>query len=156
MLAEIIYMVAAKSLQLCPTLCDPIDGSPPGSPVPGILQARTLEWVAIPFSNAWKWKWSRSVMSDSSWPYGLQPTRLLCPWDFPGKSTGVGCHCLLRFTWLFFFKYSKASYLLKSLYFSIYGSHCHFQLWHSLSIRSYFNIDLLPTKLGLAPYHIFL
>ena len=46
----------AKSLQLCPTLCDPIDGSPPGSPVPGILQARTLEWVAISFSNAWKWK----------------------------------------------------------------------------------------------------
>ena len=43
---------AAKSLQLCPTLCDPIDGSPPGSPIPGILQARTLEWVAISFSNA--------------------------------------------------------------------------------------------------------
>ena len=47
---------AAKSLQLCLTLCDPIDGSSPGSPVPGILQARTLEWVAISFSNAWKWK----------------------------------------------------------------------------------------------------
>ena len=47
---------AAKSLQLCPTLCDPIDGSPPGSPVPGILQARTLEWVAISFSSAWTWK----------------------------------------------------------------------------------------------------
>ena len=47
---------AAKALQLCPTLCDPIDASPPGSPVPGILQARTLEWVAISFSNAWKWK----------------------------------------------------------------------------------------------------
>ena len=46
----------AKSLQSCPTLCDPIDGSPPGSPVPGILQARTLEWVAISFSNAGKWK----------------------------------------------------------------------------------------------------
>ena len=56
---------AAKSLQSCPTLCNPIDGSPPGSPVPGILQARTLEWVAISFSNAWKWKWSRSVVSDS-------------------------------------------------------------------------------------------
>ena len=47
---------AAKSLQLCPTLCDPRDSSPPGSPVPGILQARTLDWVAISFSNAWKWK----------------------------------------------------------------------------------------------------
>ena len=43
-----------------------------------------------------KWKWSRSVVSDSSRPHGLQPTRLLHPWDFPGKSTGVGCHCLLR------------------------------------------------------------
>ena len=52
----LMYAAAAKSLQSCPTLCDPIDGSPPGSPVPGILQARTLEWVAIPFSNAGKWK----------------------------------------------------------------------------------------------------
>ena len=47
---------AAASVQSCPTLCDPVDGSPPGSPVPGILQARTLEWGAISFSNAWKWK----------------------------------------------------------------------------------------------------
>ena len=50
------YICYAKSLQSCPTLCDPIDSSPPGSPVPGILQARTLEWVAISFSNAWKGK----------------------------------------------------------------------------------------------------
>ena len=48
----IYYAAAAKSLQSCPTLCDPIDGSPPGSPVPGIFQARTLEWAAISFSNA--------------------------------------------------------------------------------------------------------
>ena len=47
---------AAKSIQSCPTLCNPIDSSPPGSPVPGILQARTLEWVVISLSNAWKWK----------------------------------------------------------------------------------------------------
>ena len=137
---------AAKSLQSCPTLCDPTDSSPTGSPVPGILQARTLEWVAISFSNAWKWKvkgkslsrvwllatprtaayqappsmglsrqehwsglpfpspihesekwkWSRSVVSDSQRHHGLQATRLLHPWDFPGKSTGVGCHCLLQ------------------------------------------------------------
>ena len=51
-----ITAAAAKSLQSCPTLCDPKDGSPPGSPIPGILQARTLEWVAISLSNAWKWK----------------------------------------------------------------------------------------------------
>ena len=49
-------MLSAKSLQSCLTLCNPIDGSPPGSPIPGILQARTLEWVAISFFNAWKWK----------------------------------------------------------------------------------------------------
>ena len=56
--ASIGYPAAAtaKSLQSCPTLCDPIDDSPPGSLVPGILQARILEWVAISFSNAWKWK----------------------------------------------------------------------------------------------------
>ena len=55
--AEVSVAAAvAKSLQSCPTLCDPIDGSPPGSPGPGILQARTLEWVAISFSSAWTWK----------------------------------------------------------------------------------------------------
>ena len=89
---------ASKSLQSCPTLCDPIDGSPPGSPIPGILQARTLEWVAISFSNAWKWKVKGKSLS-RIWllgPHGLQPTRLLCSWDFPGNSTGVGCHCLLH------------------------------------------------------------
>ena len=64
-----MFIPAAKSLQSCPTLCDPIDGSPPSSPVPGILQARTLEWVAISFSNAWKWKvkvksLSRARLSD--------------------------------------------------------------------------------------------
>ena len=70
---------AAKSLQSCPTLCDPIDGSPPGSPVPGILQARTLEGVAISFSNAWKWK----VKAKS-----LSHVQLLDPMDcsLPGSS----------------------------------------------------------------------
>ena len=56
-------LIAAKSLQSCPTLCDPIDGSPPGSPIPGILHARTLEWVAISFSNAWKWKVKGKLLS---------------------------------------------------------------------------------------------
>ena len=88
---------AAKSLQSYPTLCDPIDGSPPGSLSLGF--SRQEHWSGLPFPSPMheseKWKWSRSVMSDSSWPRGLQPTRILCPWDFPGKSTGVGCHCLL-------------------------------------------------------------
>ena len=129
---------AAKSLQSCPTLWDPIDGSPPGSPVPGILRAGTLGWVAISFSNAWKWKvkvkslsrvrllaapwtaayqappsmgfsrqeyWSgvpspsplsRPVVFNSLWVHGLQPTRLLSPWNSPGKNIGVSCHFLLQ------------------------------------------------------------
>ena len=75
---------AAKSLQSFPTLCDPIDGSPPGSPVPGILQARTLEWVAISFSNAWKWKVEVKSLSDpidcslpASSAHGIFQARLL-------------------------------------------------------------------------------
>ena len=67
LLAHGVAAAAAELLQSYPTLCDPIDGSPPGSPFCGILQARTLEWVAISFSNAWKWKqwkWSRSVLSN--------------------------------------------------------------------------------------------
>ena len=68
---------AAKSLQSCPTLCDPIDGSPPGYPIPGILQARTLEWVAISFSSAWKWKvkvksLSRVRLAPPYYWYGIQ------------------------------------------------------------------------------------
>ena len=63
--------------------------------------SRQGHWSGLSFPSpvheSRKWKWSRSVVSDSSWPHGLQPTMLLCPWDFPGKSTGVGCHCLLRF-----------------------------------------------------------
>ena len=65
-----------------------------------------------------KWKGSRSVVSDSSWPHGLQPTRLLHPWDFPGKSTGVGCHCLLRWCvshlqmWSFILLFANTELLL--------------------------------------------
>ena len=134
--------------QSCLTLHNPTDCSLPGSFIHGIFRARVLEWVAIVFSSAWKWKvkvkslsrvrlcatpetaahqalpslgfsrqehwsglpftspmhesekwkWSHSVVSDSSQPHGLQPTRLLRTWNFPGKSTGVGCHCLLQDT----------------------------------------------------------
>jgi len=160
----VFYLTAAvaavKSLQSYPTLCDPIDSSPPGSAVPGILQARTLEWVAISFSIAWKWKvkvkslsgdwlvvtpwnaahqappsmgfsrqeyWSGLPLpSPSTWLETLKASenfspnllcacvhaqslqscpplsdpmeseRPLCPWDSPGKNTGVGCHLLLQ------------------------------------------------------------
>ena len=75
---------AAKSLQSCPTLCDPIDGSPPGSPVPGILQARTLEWVAISSSNAWKWKMKVKSLSRVS--------LLVTPWTAAHQAPpSMGC-----------------------------------------------------------------
>ena len=102
---------AAKLLRSCPTLCDPIDGSPSGSPIPGILQARTLEWVAIVFCIAWKWKVKVNLLSR---------VRLLAtPWTaahqaplsmgFARQEYWSGCHCLLWFnvidTCLFFQKH---------------------------------------------------
>ena len=67
---------------------------------PSLGFSRQEQWSGLPFPSPMheseKWKWSRSVMSDSLRLHGLQPTRLLHPWDFPGKRTGVGCHCLLR------------------------------------------------------------
>ena len=67
---------------------------------PSLGCSRQEHWSGLPFPSPMhgseKWKWSRSVVSDPQRPHGLQPTRLLRPWDFPGKSTGVGCHCLLR------------------------------------------------------------
>ena len=93
----------AKSLQSCPTLCDPTDSSPPE------------HWSGLPFPSPMqeseKWNWSRSVTSDPQRPHGLQPSRLFRPWDFPGKSTGVGCHCLLRYVWeLWIFSFLTHSY----------------------------------------------
>ena len=88
---------AAKSLQSCLTLCDPIEGSPLGSSVPRILQARILEWVTISFSNAWKWKVKVKSLS-----YALSdPMDCSLPGSsihgiFQARVTGVGCHCLLH------------------------------------------------------------
>ena len=99
---------AAKSLQSCPTLRDPIDGSPPGSPVPGILQARTLEWAAIAFSNSWKWKvkvklFSRVRLFETPWTAAHQappPTGLSRQehWSGGHRLLLRGGPCLL---WLF-------------------------------------------------------
>ena len=75
-------------------LCDPMDCSPPGSSVHGILQARVLEWGAIAFSDVHPTLPNYPFPSPA--PTGMQPTRLLCPGDFPGKDTGVGCHFLLQ------------------------------------------------------------
>ena len=116
---------AAKSLQSCPTLCDPRDSSPPGFPVPGILQARTLEWVAISFSNAWKWKVkvkspSRVWLLVIPWTAAYQAPLSM---DFPGKSTGVGCHCLLCPTILAISKSQRFIYSLIQLLIHLLNSH---------------------------------
>ena len=74
---------------------------------PSLGFSRQEHWSGLPFPSPMheseKWKWSRSVLSDPSRPHGLQPTRLLRSWDFPGKSTGVGCHCLLHYNFEVFF-----------------------------------------------------
>ena len=95
-----VAAAAAKSLQSCPTLCDPIDGSPPGSPGPGILQARTLEWVAISFSNAGKGKvkvkslsrvrlfatpWTEGYQAPPSMGFSRQEYWSGVPWPSPSK-----------------------------------------------------------------------
>ena len=83
---------------MCPTLCDPIDSSTPGSTIPGILQARILEWVVISFSNACKLKVKVKSLScvrllATPWTAAYQAPPSM---GFPGKSTGVGCHCFLQ------------------------------------------------------------
>ena len=97
MVPEQFAAAAAESRQSCPTLCDPIDGSPPGFPVPGILQARTLEWVAISFSNAWKWKvkvksLSRVRLLATPWTTAYQAPPSM---GFSRQEYWSGCHCLL-------------------------------------------------------------
>ena len=175
-----IAAAATKSLQSCLTLCDPRDGSPPGSLVPGILQARTLEWVAISFSNAWKWKvkvkslsrvglpvtpwtvayqappsmrlsrqeywsgvplpspmhesekwkWSRSVVSDSSQPHGLQPMGFARQEYWSGVPLPSPARVLVPpksifLIILFFLPSNTQSYSLKKIYCSWTASeHC--------------------------------
>ena len=88
LLFSLIMLSHFSHVQLCAT--------------PSLVFSRQEHWSGLPFPSPMhkseKWKWSHSVMSDSLRPYGLQPTRLFRPWDFPGKSTGVGCHCLKRTT----------------------------------------------------------
>ena len=102
---------AAKSLQSCPTLRDPIDGSPPGHPVPGTLQARTLEWVAISFPNAWKWKvkgksFSRVRLLATPWTaaYQAPPSMRFSRQEYwigvPLPSPGMDMYTLLYLKWI--------------------------------------------------------
>ena len=132
---------ATKSLQSCPTLCNPIDSSPPGSPVSGILQARTLEWVAISFSNAWKWK----VKSESEVAQSC-PT-LSDPMDcsLPGSSS-------MGFSrqeyWSGVPLPSLKIYVVKIKKKNRGKWHCHFSIM--TSVIFYFNFIVL---ISLYPYH---
>ena len=111
---------AAESLQLCPTLCDPWTAAHQAPLSLGF--SRQEHWSGLPFPSPMheseKWKWSRSIVSDSYRLHGLQPTRLLHPWDFQGKSTGMGCHCLLQLC-------SIEAYIWPS-YFSIFLIYINF------------------------------
>ena len=98
---------AAKSLQSCPTLCDPIDSSPAGSPVLGF--SRQEHWSGVPFPSSMheseKWKWSRSVVSNSLRPHGLQPPGSSVTWNNMGCSRQEdwsGCHCRLQYLQLWY------------------------------------------------------
>ena len=119
---------AAKSLQSRPTLCDPVDGSPPGSPVPGILQARTLEWVAISFCNAWQWKvkvkllsrarllatpWTAAYQAPPSMGFSRQeywsgvplPSPMSCElWAATSSKDQVQLYCKENSEWLLFIR----------------------------------------------------
>ena len=145
---------AAKSLQSCPTLCDPINGSPPGSPVPGILQVRILEWVAMSFSNTWKWKVKVKLLSC---------VRLLAtPWTaayhgipsmgFSRQEYWSGMPLPSHWKWLFclyFFKKKSVLFIYFTLQYCI-GFAIH---WHesAMSVHVFPILKLpppLPSLLG--------
>ena len=130
------FAASAKPLQSCTTLCDPIDGSPPGSPIPGILQARTLEWDAISFSNAWKWKvkvkslsrvrllatpWTAAYQAPPSMAFSRQEYRSGLPLPSP--------KCKFRQ-----YKWNLLSNLYDVLYFEI---HCHAKQKKMISLPGY-------------------
>ena len=139
--AEAAAAAAAKSLQSWPTLCDPTDGSPPDSSVPGILQARTLEWVAISFSSAWKWKvrlLSHAQLLATPWTAAQQAPLSM---GFSRREHWSGCRCLLQAeaalrskarTW----KYSHNSKLKSSIFsdFSSVKRSTQWTHWNSFKI----------------------
>ena len=137
------------SLQSCPTLCDPIDGSPPGSPVPGILQARTLEWVAISFSSAWKWKVKvkslcRVPLFATPWTAVHQAPPSM---GFSRQELWSGCHCLLCPLTLLTHKYPHPMFQLHKLFhcpqIQLLDDSVFSHMWFHLLGYLY---PLLPTK----------
>jgi len=118
---------AAKSLQSCLTLCDPMGAH---QAPPSLEFSRQEHWSGLPFPSPMreseKWKWRHSVISDFERPHGLQPTRLLHPWDSLGKSTGVGFHCLLCLVlWFQLFYTVESKVRSYSLYLPVSILFCH-------------------------------
>ena len=113
---------------------------------PSLGFSRQEHWSGLPFPSPMheseRWKWSRSVVSDCQRPHGLQPTRLLCPWDFPGKRTGVGCHCLL---WSIF-SFSVGCLFLSVWFPFLYTS---LQVWLGPSLFVFCFLYLLPRDTAL-------
>jgi len=145
-------MAAAKSLQSCSTLCDPIDGSPPGSPVPGILQARTLEWVAISFSNAWKWKGkvkslSRVRLLGTQWTAALQASLSM---GFSRQDYWSGCHCLLLIPnkhWQILMKRILSSGLWEDCYHTVDTLIMFLLYWlHFRLVSLWWDLTSVPTE----------
>ena len=120
---------------------------------PSLGFSRQEHWSGLPFPSPMheseKWKWSSSVLSDSSGPHGLQPTRLLPPWDFPGKSSGVRCHCLLQAS-----LYWPPNHL-QSLYPTGRGKKKRFFPYVSLALCSYTVIEWKSVKL-VSTVHFYL
>ena len=121
-------------VQLCATPQTAAHQAPPS-----LGFSRQEHWSGLPFPSPMpeceQWKWSRSVLSDSLWPYGLQPTRLLHPWDFPSKSTGVGCHCLLH---CFLYKIGKLFNFHSQCYLFVTGQ--------IILLLSYNNISFIKNE----------
>ena len=146
------FFLKVKVVQSCPTLCNPIDGSPADSPVPGILQARILEWDAISFSNAWKWKVKVKLLSRVQ----LLATPWTAAYQAPGQNTRAGSLSLLQG---FFPAQGSNPGLLHCRW--ILHQLSHYPIWHSLGFldlggyffshtRKVFNCNLL--KYFLIPF----
>ena len=124
---------AAKSLQSSPTLCDPIDGSPPGSSIPGILQARTLEWVAISFCNAWKWKVKVKSESEVTQSCPTPSNPMDC--SPPGSSVHGICQArVLEWGAIAFYKVTVQIQALRTGFTFTEGI-SYFHLWLSLILK---------------------
>ena len=121
---------------------------------PSLGFSRQEHWSGLPFPSPMheseKWKGSRLVVSDSSWPHGLQPTRLLHPWDLPGKSPGVGCHCLLCHHSL---RPSKLLALI-GIHLSLFSPLCTLIQSNHSSMQTWLQADSLPTGLPGKPDYI--